>query len=300
MPSPSDHLKMNMSAGVASVTVALILVALKLWAYLQTQSLSVASSLTDSGLDFIVSLGAVGMMIYAARPPDEEHRFGHSSAEDLTALAQAFVILCAALFIITAAIIRLTKPQIVTVTAEMNGVWAMVASILLTGSLIFWQSLVARKTGSRVVAADRLHYLGDFLPNLGAILSLWLAKDFNLPQIDSIVAIGAAGVLIYGAGRIGTGAWDALMDRRADPAIVDGIAAIAGTWPGIMGFHDLKTRTAGSRVFVHIHIELEGSQTLREAHNIGASLRRAILEAYPQADVIVHKDVASSTQPILP
>jgi ferrous-iron efflux pump FieF len=195
MPSPSDHLKMNMSAGVASVTVALILVALKLWAYLQTQSLSVASSLTDSGLDFIVSLGAVGMMIYAARPPDEDHRFGHSSAEDLTALAQAFVILCAAFFIITAAIIRLTKPQIVTVTAEMNGIWAMVVSILLTGSLIFWQSLVARKTGSRVVAADRLHYLGDFLPNLGAILSLWLAKDFNLPQIDSIVAIGAAGDL---------------------------------------------------------------------------------------------------------
>ena len=68
MPSPSDHLKMNMSAGVASVTVALILVALKLWAYLQTQSLSVASSLTDSGLDFIVSLGAVGMMDICSTP----------------------------------------------------------------------------------------------------------------------------------------------------------------------------------------------------------------------------------------
>jgi ferrous-iron efflux pump FieF len=60
----------------------------------------------------------------------------------------------------------------------------------------------------------------------------------------------------------------------------------------VRGYHDLKTRTAGSRVFVNIHIELDGDQSLRTAHGIGAGLRRAILNAYPQADVIVHKDVA--------
>ena len=59
------------------------------------------------------------------------------------------------------------------------------------------------------------------------------------------------------------------------------------------GFHDLKTRRAGSRVFVNLHIELDGDQSLREAHAIGASLRRAILAAYPHADVIIHKDVHS-------
>ena len=85
-------------------------------------------------------------------------------------------------------------------------------------------------------------------------------------------------------------------------AIVAGIAHIAGDWPGVRGFHDLKTRTAGSRIFVNIHIELDGDQSLRDAHAIGAALRRAILEAYPQADVIVHKDVAhgpatTDTQP---
>ncbi len=58
------------------------------------------------------------------------------------------------------------------------------------------------------------------------------------------------------------------------------------------GYHDLKTRTAGSRVFVNIHIELDGEQSLREAHDIGAALRRRIIETYPQADVIIHKDVA--------
>ena len=99
--------------------------------------------------------------------------------------------------------------------------------------------------------------------------------------------------MVLGAARIGKSAWDALMDRAADQAVVDGIAALTRDWPGVRGFHDLKTRTAGSRVFVNLHIELDGHQTLAEAHAIGAGLRRAILQAYPQTDVIIHKDVHS-------
>ena len=102
-------------------------------------------------------------------------------------------------------------------------------------------------------------------------------------------------MLMFAVLRIGNDAFDALMDRRADPRLIDGIAAIARDWPGVRGFHDLKTRTAGARVFVNIHIELDGDQTLREAHAIGAGLRRKIIETYPQADVIVHKDVARAT-----
>jgi ferrous-iron efflux pump FieF len=154
---------------------------------------------------------------------------------------------------------------------------------------------VARRTGSRVVAADSLHYISDLLPNLGAIAALWASARFGLVQVDSVVALGAALMLAVGSVRIGKGAWDALMDRRADPAVIAGIAAIARDWPGVRGFHDLKTRMAGSRIFVNIHIELDGSQSLREAHAIGAGLRRRIIETYPQCDVIVHKDVAGET-----
>jgi ferrous-iron efflux pump FieF len=82
------------------------------------------------------------------------------------------------------------------------------------------------------------------------------------------------------------------MDRRADPKVIAEIAAIARDWPGVRGFHDLKTRTSGNRIFVNLHIELDGAQSLFEAHEIGAGLRRAILAAYPNADVIIHKDPA--------
>ena len=287
----ASEVRLNLSAAAASVCVAGLLVALKLWAFGATAALSVAASLADSAMDLMVSLGAAAAILYAAKPADEDHAFGHTSAEDIAALGQALFILISAGVITGAAVVRLIYPVAGVLQAEGRGMLVMAVSVVLTLALVLWQGRVARRTGNRVVQADRLHYLGDLLPNIGAIASLWASRQFGLGQIDSVVALGAAGLLALGALRIGKGAFDALMDRRADPAIVAGIAAIASAWPGVHGYHDLKTRMAGSRVFVNLHIELDGNQSLREAHDIGAGLRRAILAAYPQADVIIHKDV---------
>jgi ferrous-iron efflux pump FieF len=290
--SAQNPTRLNLSAGLASVLVAGLLVALKLWALGETGALSVAASLADSAMDLMVSLGAMAAIFYAARPPDEDHVFGHNSAEDLAALGQSLFILISAGVITWAAVSRLITARPERLMAEGVGILAMVLSILLTLALIVWQTRVARLTGNKVVKADRLHYLGDLLPNLGAIASLWASSRFGMIQIDSIMALAAAGMLAIGALKIGKGAWDALMDRAADPALIEGIATLAREWPGVHGFHDLKTRMAGSKVFVHLHIELDGDLTLREAHDIGAGLRRTILLAYPQTDVIIHKDVA--------
>jgi ferrous-iron efflux pump FieF len=281
---------LNLSAGLASVSVALILVLAKLWALGATGALSVAASLADSALDLMVSLAGLAAIAYAARPPDDDHAFGHSSAEDLAALGQSVFILASAAVITWAAIARLLAGPPGPIMAEEAGIAVMMLSICLTLGLVVWQRRVIRRTGNKVVAADSLHYMGDLIPNIGAILSLWASAWFGLGQIDNIVALGAAGVLAAGAVRIGKGAWDALMDRGADPAMIEGIGTIADGFPGVHGHHDLKTRVAGSKVFVNLHIELDGAQTLDEAHAIGAALRRAILKAYPQADVIIHKD----------
>ncbi|PWE31173.1 cation-efflux pump [Maritimibacter sp. 55A14] len=286
------HHRLDISAGLASVAVAGILVALKLWALAATGALSVAASLADSALDLMVSAMGLMAIVYAARPPDEDHSFGHSSAEDLAALAQSVFITVSACVIGWAAIRRLLGDTPVVLNAEGRGVAVMAISIMLTLALVAWQRSVARRTGSRVVAADQLHYMGDLLPAFGAILSLAVAGTLGLYSIDSVVALGAAAWLLVGAARIGKGAWDALMDRQADPEVIAGIEELARGWPGVHGFHDLKTRMAGRRIFVNIHIELDGGQTLREAHDIGAGLRRAIMDRYPQADVIIHKDVA--------
>ena len=288
--------RQNLSAGLASVSVALILVALKLWAVVETRSLSIAASLADSSLDLLVSLGGLAAILYAARPPDEDHAFGHTSVEDLTALGQSTFILMSAALIAWNGFGRLFGPKSHDLAAQEGGIAVMLVSIVLTIGLVLWQRRVVRQTGSKVVAADSVHYIGDLIPNIGAIVSLWVSARYGLGQVDSIVAIASAAVMTFGAIRIGRDAWNALMDRRADPALIDAIAAITRACPGVRGFHDLKTRTSGSRVFVNLHIELDGAQSLQEAHAIGASLKRAITQRYPLADVIIHKDVADEAE----
>lgn len=285
--------RLNLSAGLASATVALVLVGLKLWALAGTGALSVAASAADSALDLMMSLGALAAMAYAARPADEDHAFGHSSAEDLAALGQSVIVGASAVAIGATALTRLLAPAPTALTHEVRGVVVMVVSILLTGALVWWQGRVARRTGSKVVAADRLHYLGDLLPAMGAIVSLVAARAFGLMQVDALVGLGAAAMLAMGAARIFRGAWDALMDRSAPPEVLEGIRTLAENWPGVLGFHDLKTRTAGSRIFVNLHLEMDGDLPLRTAHEIGAGLKRTIVLAYPQCEVIIHKDVAA-------
>jgi len=286
--SKTTHL--NLSAGLASVTVAVVLVALKLWALGETGALSIAASLADSALDLMISLGGLAAIFYAAKPPDDDHAFGHSSAEDLAALAQAVFILVSSGLIAWAAAGRLLSETPAPIAAEGHGALVMGVSIVLTLALVLWQRRVARRTGNKVVRADSLHYMGDLLPNLGAIAALWASAQFGLTQIDSAVAIGAAAMLAVGALGIGKNAWDALMDRAADPKVVAGIEEIVKAWPGLHGYHDFRTRSAGSTIFVNLHIELDGDLTLTQAHDIGAGLKHAILEAYPETDVIIHKD----------
>ncbi len=208
---------LNLSAGAASVTVALILVALKLWALGSTSSLSVAASLADSALDLMMSLAGFMALIYAARPADEDHAFGHTSVEDLAALGQSVFILISGGVIGWAAVTRLLSDAPEPLTNQSHGIIAMALAVPITVGLVLWQRHVARVTGSRVVRADSLHYMSDLLPNLGAIAALAMSAWFGTGQVDSVVALAAAAMLVIGSLRIGKGAWDALMDRRADP-----------------------------------------------------------------------------------
>ena len=288
--STANTNRLNLSAGVLSVTVALVLVVAQLWALGQTGSLAIAATLADSAMDLMMSLGGLAAIAYAAKPADDDHNFGHTSAEDLAALGQSIFILISASIIAVAAVLRLLDDDVTLPEKESSGMAVALFAIIVTLGLVAWQRRVARITGNKVVKADSLHYLGDLIPNVGAIIALFASSRFGLGYVDSVVALGAAAMLAVGAAHIGKTAWDALMDRQADPDMIAAIEAIANGFPGLHGYHDLKTRVAGSRVFVNIHIELDGSQTLNEAHEIGAALRRTVIAAYPRADVLIHKD----------
>ena len=293
MQSEADRRRLNLSAGAASVTVAFVLVVLKAWALAETQALSVAATLADSGLDLLVSASGLAAIAYAARPPDEDHAFGHGSAEDLAALGQALFLIGAGAAIGGVALYRLASGGETQLHAEGRGMIVLVISIGLTLALVAWLRHVARRTGNRVVQADSLHYVGDLVPNLGAIAALWASAAYGVTGVDSVVALIEAGVLAAGAVRIGRGAWAALMDRRADPALIAEIERAATAHPGIEGCHDLRSRMAGGRVFVDFHVEIDGALPLSEAHEIAAALKRRLLADHPQADILIHMDPAA-------
>lgn len=291
MQTRDSHLGLNLSAGFASVAVALVLVGLKLWALASTGALSVAASLADNVMDLLVSSAGLGAILYAARPADDDHAFGHSSIEDIASLGQALLVSVSAFVIAGAASLRLIATEPPALAAEGEGIAVMLVSVVLTGALVLWQSRVAARTGNKVVAADRLHYLGDLFPTLGAILALWLSARFGWSQVDSVIAILAAAYMLRGAASIGLDAFHALMDRSASPEVLAELEAIAANHPGVLGFHDLKTRTAGSKLFVNLHVELDGAQSLAAAHAIAAALKARITEAFPRSEVIIHQDV---------
>lgn len=287
----SNRMNLNLSAAAASITTACVLVALKGWAEWSTGSLSVATSLLDSALDLIASLGNLGAMIYAARPADDDHRFGHSSAEDLAALAQSILVIGAAGAIFWAAVSRLGAPR--PLENQGQGAALMIASLALTGALIWWQGRVAARTGSKVVEADRAHYLSDFVPGLSALAalagSLWLGVEW----LDPVLGIMSAGFVLITGLSVGRGALHRLMDREAPPETVAEIKALADSEPGVLGWHDLKTRMSGTRLFVQVHIEIDPNVTLREAHARGAALRRRIIATGPEVECLIHFDPAS-------
>jgi len=290
--STSPGHRLNLSAGSASVVVAISLILLKLWAFAATGALSVAASLADSALDLFISISGLLAILYSARPADDDHAFGHNSAEDIAALGQAALLTVSAAVIGWVAVNRLLQPEPHLLTAEIRGIVVMSLSAILTFALVLWQRRVYRETGSKVIQADSMHYLADLIPNIGAIFALAASSYFALPQFDSIIALMAALILFSGAFRIGRRAFDALMDRAASPETLEKVKDILEDWPGLYGYHDLKTRVSGAKVFVQVHIELDGSQSLESAHLIGKKLKAEVTKQIPYAEVIIHADCA--------
>lgn len=289
-PDSRRFQRLNLSAGVASVGVAITLVLLKLWALIATGALSVAASLADNALDVMMSVAALAAIAYAARPADQDHAFGHSSAEDLAALVQSALVLVSAGIIAAMAVNRLLAEEAIAPEAEGAGIVVMIIAVVLTGALVLWQRYVAKATGNRVVAADSLHYLGDLLPTSGVLIALAASRWGGYARLDAVIALLAAFWLARSGIKIGRGAWDALMDHAAPPEVLRRIDVIAADWPGITGHHEVKTRMAGHKTFISLHVELDGRQSLNEAHAIADALEHQLEQSITGAEVIIHLD----------
>jgi ferrous-iron efflux pump FieF len=279
----------------AAVGVASFLILIKAAAYIFTDSIAMMASLADSALDLFASSINLLAIHHSLTPADREHRFGHGKAEPLAGLAQSAFIAGSVAFLIIESMSRLVAPHPIEQGWLALGV--MAASIGVTAILVIVQQITVRRTGSVAIGADRMHYLGDLLTNLGVIVGIVLSTQLGLLEADPVIGLGIAAVRAWSAWGVFRQAYDQLMDRELPDAERARIKAIVMRHPEVRNLHDLRTRAAGIATFIQLHIELDPAMSLTRSHQVSDEVEKELCDAYPNAEVIIHQDPAGLERP---
>lgn len=275
-------------AAVASVSMALFLLALKGYAAWATGSVAMLGSLADTGFDVLASLMTLYGVRLAAMPADADHRFGHGKAEALVALAQVALIAVSSTGILWQAIDRLRTGSVAR-AAEL-GVGVSLVAIATTFALLAYQRSVIRRTGSVAITADNIHYQSDLLLNGSVIAALALEAWAGLKGADPVLGILIALWLARGAWQASSHAIDQLMDREWPEEKRQRFVTLANAQPGFRGIHDLRTRTSGAHDFAQFHAWVDPDMTVAQAHEIVEAAENALHSAFPGAEVLIHLD----------
>jgi ferrous-iron efflux pump FieF len=286
----ADPKRLNELAAIASVGVAAILIGAKLAIWIATGSVAILGSLVDSGMDALASGVTFISIRQAAQPPDRAHRYGHGKAEAIGAFVQAGFVLGSAFFLANEAVRRLLSPQ--PLEQSGLGIAVLLLASLLTAALLGFQRYVVRRTGSIAIRADSLHYRSDLLMNLAVIAVLVLTELTGAMLVDPLFGLALVLVLLFSAVAVARRALDMLMDRELPAAQRAAIRTLALQHPKAQDVHDLRTRRAGSDVFIELHLELDGQLSLAQAHAITDEVEARIRAAFPSADIIVHQEPA--------
>jgi ferrous-iron efflux pump FieF len=280
--------QLNVSAILLPIVISVILLLIKLYGYFITGSLSILSSFLDSFMDAFVSGLNMVAVIYASKPPDEDHPFGHNSIEDIVGLIQATFIATSAIFILYKAFDNIINPQIIE--NNIIGIWIMCISLILSLLIVIYQKYIIRKTSSVVVESDMMHYLTDVLVSGAIIISLFLASYPILGFMDPILASLIAFYILSAALRIGKRSFNNLMDKELSLSEQNKVKKIIANNKNVKGYHAFKTRRSGNRVFVQMHVDLDKNLNLLKAHDIIDELEHKIADLWLESDVIIHMD----------
>jgi cation diffusion facilitator family transporter len=282
------------AAGV-SIASNCLLIALKLAAAAITGSIAILSEALHSLIDLIASVIAFIAVRRSDAPADEDHPYGHEKMENVAASIEGMLILVGAGIIIFESVRRLASG-----TAEIESLGVGIAVIAFsaavnTGVAAFLRRQ-ARRFDSPALAGDAAHLGTDALTSLGVIAGLALVQITGAVAIDSIVAIGVAGVIVYAGINLMRRSTGVLVDEAPPADEMDRIEhAIAAARPDEMvGYHKLRARVAGKRRHIDMHVQFRSGTTLERAHSLAHTLRDAIEEELGDAEVLIHVEPETS------
>ena len=271
-----------MAEGAArlSLVVALLVLGLKAFAYLLTGSVALLSDALESLVNVAAALAALLALRVARKPPDQNHPFGHTKAEYVSAVLEGVLVVLAALWIAREALPRLLHP--VPLEGLGLGLGVSLLASLLNGLLAYH----LLKEGRR----HRSPALSDVLTSLGVVLGVGLAGLTGLWVLDPLLALAVAGQILFLGYRIVRESVGGLMDEGLPPEEVERIRAflqerIRGR---ALEVHDLKTRRAGPRSFLEFHLVVRGDTPVEEAHRLCDEAERALAQAFPGLQATIH------------
>jgi cation diffusion facilitator family transporter len=272
---------------VLSIVAALLTIALKVVAWRLTGSVGLLSDAAESVVNLVAALIALWALTVAARPPDESHAFGYTKAEYFASGAEGFLILAAAFGIVIAAWGRWHDPR--PIADPWIGIGVSAAASLINGAVAVALMRAGNRLRSITLRADAHHLLTDVWTSAGVIAGIALVALTGWLRLDPLIAFAVAVNIVWTGWKLvretGLGLLDRSLpdeERRAITA-----ALIPFQEQGIL-FHAIRTRVAGLRHFVSMHVLAPRDWTVQRGHDLCEAVEAAVRQALPQATVFTH------------
>ena len=270
-----------------SVAAALLTIALKAVAYVITGSVGLLSDALESIVNLVAALMALAMLTLAARPPSELHPFGYSKAEYFSSGVEGALILLASVSIVWPAILRLLEPQPLehvgfglAVSALASVVNAGVARVLFSAN---------HKYGSITLEADARHLMTDVWTSIGVIAGVGVVAFTGWMRLDPIIALAVAANIIWTGTKLMRRSVLGLLDGALPVEDQEAVKQVLHRYSdqGVQ-FHALRTRQAGARKFVSIHILVPGQWSVQHGHDLLEEIEEQIRIVIPGGNIFTH------------
>jgi cation diffusion facilitator family transporter len=280
---------------VLSIVAALVTIALKLLAWWLTGSVGLLSDAIEGTINIVGATVALAMISIAARPPDEDHAFGYTKAEYFASGLEGTLILIAAIAIGYAAIDRLIAPR----PLELVGPGLVVsAGAALINYLVARQLFRAgQHYRSIALEADARHLMTDVWTSVGVIVGVAAVWLTGWERLDPLIALAVAANIVWSGYKLMQRSILGLLDRALPPEQMRVLNDVLQRYRtrGIE-FHALRTRQAGARSFVTLHVLVPAEWTVAQGHDLAHEVELDIRAALPDAAVLTHVEPLGHTE----
>ena len=270
-----------------SIAAAVVTMALKSAAYVLTGSVGFMSDAIESLVNVVGAVMALSMLTVASRPADEGHRYGHGKAEYFSSFFEGSLIFAAAVGIGIAAVERLFQPRPLEQIGLGMGVSAAASVINLAAALIILRA--SRRNQSIALEANAKHLLTDVWTSVGVIIGVGAVALTGWHVLDPIIALAVAANIVFTGVGIVRSSVSGLMDSALPEADEQRVRAVLDRYAtdGVQ-FHALRTRQAGARRFVSVHVLVPGQWTVQRGHHLLERIEADVREALPGVTVFTH------------